>query len=100
MIVKNAPLLKQMSRRPCELCGAVEGTAAHHLWTRGMGGGGRLDVPLNLITLCWACHRKHHDGHIRRDLLVKTVAWRESTNPEALEAEIHRLRRLPRWPKD
>ncbi len=37
----------------------------HHVLFVSQGGD---DVKDNLISLCWLCHRKLHDGHIPRDL--------------------------------
>jgi hypothetical protein len=46
----------------CQKCGAHRNVTVihvHHLVPRSRGGG---DVPENLVSLCWECHRKHHDG--------------------------------------
>lgn len=55
------------ARKPyCELCGCREGVQVHHIKSKGSGGG---DTPENLISLCWVCHRKVHDGLIKREVL-------------------------------
>lgn len=78
----------------CELCGKWSPTRdPHHLARRGMGGGGRLDVRINIIALCWLCHLRVHDGVIPRKEIIRLVAAREGISPEALVDEIHRLRR-------
>jgi 5-methylcytosine-specific restriction endonuclease McrA len=44
---------------PCEIClWHDEGNCAHHLKTRGSGGG---DEWFNLMTLCIRCHSMVHD---------------------------------------
>jgi hypothetical protein len=67
---------------------------AAHVFARGMGGGGRLDVALNLVSLCPECHLEHHDGRrpLRCDLLA-VVAAREGMLQGEVEAQLHRLRR-------
>ena len=86
----------------CEWCGRrISVAEPHHVFTKGMGGGGRLDIPCNLVALGGAfecsCHRSHHDGHapLTCDLLA-LVAARLGTLQKDIEAEIHRARRLPK----
>jgi hypothetical protein len=82
----------------CEWCGYVTRWKRdpHHLWTRGMGGGGRLDIRINLISLCRLCHDAVGLGHIARCDLLAVVASRESTTQSQIEEEIWRLRRTPK----
>ena len=98
MVIKDQNLLLAFKLAPrCEWCGQRGYLQAHHLFTRGMGGGGRLDVPINLVSLCVCCHRLHHDGHEPLTLdLLGVVARREGTTQDAIRAEIQRLRRLDR----
>jgi hypothetical protein len=84
----------------CEYCGKmVKNTEPHHLWTRGFGGGSRLDIRINIIALCStfaggdSCHHKAHNGRIKRQELLAIVAAREGVTPEWIEEEIYRLRR-------
>lgn len=82
----------------CEWCGRwfVRLDAAH-VFARGMGGGGRLDVRVNLLGLCRRDHDLHHAGHKpTRDDLIALIAKREGLTPEAVVAEITRLRNLPK----
>ena len=104
MRIIDEPLLDQF-RGPgrCEHCGKlVRKRDPHHWAARGIGGGGRLDVRCNLVALCSTfagggnCHRLAHDGKIKRDVLLGIIAARERTTPEAVEAEIWRLRRTPK----
>lgn len=44
--------------KPCVVCGAIDGTVAHHIKTRGAGGN---DLRENLITLCALHHKEVHD---------------------------------------
>lgn len=103
MKIINKELLNEF-RRPgrCEYCGRVckKLRDPHHLWGRGLGGGERLDVRINLMSLGFAfdcnCHGKFHNGQIKKEDLVAIVAKREGTTPEAIEEEIWRLRREPK----
>jgi len=66
-----------------------------------MGGGGRLDIDLNLIALGGEfdcnCHGEHHAGNqpLRCDLLA-IVAKREGCLQTDIERTIHAIRRLPK----
>ncbi len=93
-IIDEALLSKVRARTHCEVC--LVWTAPiqpHHIMSRGMGGAGRMDITENLVAVCPNCHRLIHDGHIHRDLLVKIVAAREKTTPEAVWEKLWELRR-------
>lgn len=96
-IIDQALLAEFRAAPRCSWCGQAtpDGCQPHHLWARGMGGAGRLDVRCNLIALCARCHREVHDGHILRIDLLAVVAVREDLRQDQIEAEIHRLRRAP-----
>lgn len=60
----------------CEHCGysgTDQGYQVHHIQSRGSGGD---DVPQNLICLCYECHRKFHDGNIKREVFERIVKRR------------------------
>lgn len=86
MIVKDLDLMIKMHEDIpyCERCDA-RGTKreVHHIWARGMGGGSRLDIPINLIVLCKDCHDLAHKGEI-----TKRELWGIAT-----EREVFRIRR-------
>ncbi len=94
-------LLLESFRAPgrCEYCGHYcQRREPHHIFSRGMGGGSRLDVRINLISLCPAfvgqeCHNQYHAGHILRCDLLAIVAKREGRLQTDIEAEIYKLRR-------
>lgn len=97
MIVIDEKLLTEFRRKvQCEWCGkpTPSGCDPHHLFSRGHGGGSRLDVRRNLVGLCRDCHNSHHNGHepMRLDLLA-VVAQREQCLQGDIEEEIYRLRR-------
>jgi len=99
MIVIDDGLLWEFRlARKCEWCGraAPQGCDPHHLWCRGFGGGGRLDVRVNLISVCRDCHRLIGDGKIARHDLLAVVAARERCLQDDIESAIHELRRAPR----
>ena len=77
----------------CEFCSRFRSVVGHHLHSRGAG---RIDLPLNLIGLCAECHQAVHDGHILRADLLAVVAQREGLMQQDIEAEVYRIRRLPK----
>lgn len=94
MRIEDDRLLAQF-RLPgrCEWCWVLcpKGRDPAHVFSRGAG---RLDVRINLASLCRKCHRQSHAGcrPNRQDLLA-IVGRREKTTPEEIEAEIYRLRK-------
>lgn len=89
MKVINVDLMIEMHEEisACEVCGVGGKLEVHHIFARGMGGGGRLDIPWNLIILCVDCHCKAQAGAIERRLLLGMAA----------EREIWRIRRDGKW---
>jgi hypothetical protein len=83
-------------RRPCEWCRQRVSDSVHHLWCRGMGGGSRLDVRINLISLCCWCHHDAQHGIIQRFDLLAIVAKRERTTQDRIERTIYALLRAPK----
>jgi len=75
-------------RQPCER------PQPHHVFGRGQEGCRRLDVAINLLSLCVYCHHNVHAGHIERADLLAIVAKREKTTQDEIEREVYRLRRL------
>lgn len=88
------------SVRECEWCHRPTpgGCEPHHLWAKGMGGGGQLDIRVNLCSLCILCHRAQHDGNrpMHCDILA-VVAAREKCYQSDIEKAIYELRRLSKW---
>jgi hypothetical protein len=86
----------------CEYCGrhCPQGLDPHHVFSRGHGGGTRLDHPYNLIALCrgfqngaWiSCHQRAQAGQITRREILAIVAARERLTPEDLLAFLIELR--------
>ena len=71
----NSPRNIRRARKEfCERCGARAQGGAHHMKSRGSGGG---DHPWNLIQLCGPCHRAAQDYLIPVGELVSIVARRE-----------------------
>lgn len=78
----------------CDWCKRfVQRREPHHLYRRGMGGGGRLDVQRNLAGLCQRCHHDLHLGLITRADMLAVVAAREKCTQQDIKSEIARLRR-------
>lgn len=86
---------------PCELCGEwFASRQAHHFYfKRGMGGGSRLDVAINIAGVCGLCHNMAETGRsveaIKQALLNK-VAAREGRKPEDIVAELTKLKWSPK----
>ena len=83
----------------CEWCKKKGAVDPHHLFCRGIGGGSRLDVRINLIALDRNCHNLFHNGHILRADLLVVVAQRENCLQDDIEAVIGLLLRLPKEPR-
>jgi HNH endonuclease len=101
MRIEDKGLLREFGlKKRCEFCHQPprRGTLldAHHLFARGMGGGGRLDIRVNLVALCRSCHTDTHAGHIIRAALLAIVAQREGVMQDDIVTEIARLRRADR----
>ncbi len=95
MKVINNRLLKLFREKErCERCGRLTTVQPHHVFGRGYESCRRLDVAVNLISLCGICHDRFHMGRIERQNLLEIVAKRERTTVQAIEEEIWKLRRL------
>lgn len=55
--VYDLALIKRVRKLPCAICGEEGGNEAHHLQTRGSGGGDTID---NLVSLCRRHHQRIH----------------------------------------
>lgn len=94
-IINEALLIDFRLLGRCEHCRKpLPVLEAAHLFTRGMGGGSRLDIPINLNGLCRVCHQMHHDGNLPRAHLLEVIAQREQVTVDQIEREIFRLQRL------
>lgn len=80
--------------RTCEHCLKPCKPDPHHLWAKGMGGGGQIDVRINLCSLCRTCHTLLHDGNLDRDTLLNIVARRERVPATSIKDVIYLVRRL------
>lgn len=100
MIIIDLPLLATF-RVPgsCEYCGRkCEVREAAHLWAKGAGGGGRLDLRVNLAGLggpfLCACHHRLHQGELEPFPLLANVADREGVTVHEIADAIAEFRRL------
>lgn len=71
----------------------------HHLHARGYGGGHRLDIKINLISLgTWpecSCHLEYHCGAIGLFEMTEIVAMRERQTVDDIDAVICCVQALP-----
>lgn len=54
----------------CRHCNNRNGLHPHHVEYAGHCGPDSLN---NLITLCWKCHRGHHDGKLTIEVVEQTA---------------------------
>lgn len=94
----------------CELCGQpCPKREGHHLRAVGMGGNGRLDVRINMISLggskktpegflrFWCtCHRQYHDSRRAAQRMLEIVAARERTTVDLIAEVMDFFQRLIR----
>jgi hypothetical protein len=102
MKIINEELLAFL-RRPgsCDWCErAASVRQPHHLRCRGMGGGGRLDILINLAALHPLCHQKVQGVRGYEIRLLEKVAYREGTIPQEVVQVRNHLRRLPKETTD
>ena len=72
---KNKKIIDD-KKHNCEYCGKKNcWTNKHHIKSKGSGGD---DTEDNLIELCGDCHRKVHDGIIKKEELLKIVKRRKN----------------------
>lgn len=81
MIYVNDKALERFRRADrCEWCyqwSAVLLDPHHCFQKRGMGGGSRLDIGINLMSLCRWCHESAEQGYLDRGRMLTKVAERE-----------------------
>lgn len=87
-------LFRDKSR--CEYCGNVAKCQPHHFHARGMGGGSRLDVRVNLLALCHVCHGQAHAGYVLRCDLLAIIAAREQAQQGDIAEVLYFLAGLPK----
>lgn len=69
--IKNQKVIDD-KKHNCEYCGKNKiWTNKHHVKSKGAGGD---DTEENLIELCGSCHRKVHDGIIKKEELLKIIS--------------------------
>jgi hypothetical protein len=67
---------------------------AAHVEPKGMGGWARIDLAINVLSLCRLCHQSHHDGNEpEREQLLATVAKREDLLQGEIVARVLELKR-------
>lgn len=96
--IENPDLLAYFRSRPCEICGARPPSDPEHVFPRGLGDANRLDIRINLVSLCRACHTRAHSGHGEptRGQLKALVARRERMSVEAVQEQIWAYQRMPK----
>lgn len=78
----------------CEWCRKYRYCVCSHIYSRGAG---RVDIPINLLSLCAYCESSHHDGNAPTVSQMETiVALREKIIATDIFQEVCRIRRLPK----
>lgn len=94
MLVEDKSLLHFIRLQRCAFCGALPPSEAAHCWPRGMGGGSRLDVWLNLLPACHECHGRYEGD---REAMFTKIAERNGLESwEVARDAVWRLLRTPR----
>ncbi len=87
--IDESAMKRCRNRGKCELCGAVGPTDSHHAFSRGVGGGTRVDLDCFLLAVCreWGfdCHGKIHRHPQFKGEAMLYLAWREKTTTDALK---------------
>jgi hypothetical protein len=92
----------------CEYCKRFASDRdAHHIILRGHGGGSRLDLRWNIISLCTTfaggdnCHHLAHNGReITKVHLFAVVAMREDCNQDDIEGVLNAINLMPKSPRE
>lgn len=105
MKVSDPDLLKEVrERQRCDYCHAwIPYAHPHHIFAKGMGGGGQIDIRENLLSMCPdglgnSCHRKFHDGNIKRQELLEISARQNGIEVEEVVRRVMELRRMKKKP--
>jgi type II secretory ATPase GspE/PulE/Tfp pilus assembly ATPase PilB-like protein len=98
LIINEAALDRFRAGRSCEWCRKPAPTDPHHLSAKGMASSKRLDIAINLCSLCRRCHSDLHAGAIGPYDLLAIVAQRENTRQDYITEAIYVLNRLPKSP--
>lgn len=100
MLIENDEVLQAFRTAPkCEFCGKENRHSLdpHHRRKRGMGGGSRLDIRINVASACrLPCHRDCENGTIPESRVLEVIAARERTAVEAIEEVVNLILRTPK----
>jgi hypothetical protein len=98
LIINEATLDIFRSAGRCSWCRKYGPTDPHHLSAKGMASSKRLDIAINLCSLCRRCHSDLHAGAIGPYDLLAIVAQRENTRQDYITEAVWTLNRLPKRP--
>lgn len=87
--IKSQAVIDACRRPTCEVCGRPVGGEPHHIISRGAGG---PDIPENLIQLCKTCHIHAHNGQLKKEKILWTIASRFHTTPTKILEKIEAAR--------
>jgi hypothetical protein len=96
-VISPAAMAACRAKGRCENCGKPGAVDCHHLHSRGIGGGTRIDVPELLMALDRQCHDL---AAVLGNTLLEKVAAREKTTVELLTEFRWRIIREPKKASD
>lgn len=105
LVINPARLRRFRGKDRCELCcrqsPCIDGLDPHHWKKRGLGGGTRLDLSINLIAVCRIpCHNDCERGVIPEAYVLRKIAAREGTTPEAIVSVLDWVLALDKYSTD
>jgi hypothetical protein len=74
---KIVKLLRERDADTCWHCGSDDALTVQHRKNRGMGGSKLLDVPSNLILLCWWSNTEMEASRIKAEIALRQ-GWKVS----------------------
>jgi hypothetical protein len=79
-----------------EVTGKMGWCIPHHIISKGMGGGTRLDVAINLVAVTDQTHARIHAGFVKRKALLAIIGRRHGMTAANVLDRLHALVARPK----